>query len=60
MLDFDKMKMLERRAPNNDEDLFKLLLKYWIDMGPISTRKHERDVGNMGQISTRKHEMAFW
>ena len=46
-------KCWKRRVPKNDEDLFKQILEI-LDMGPISTRKHEWNFGNIVPISTRK------
>ena len=48
----------KRRAPRNDEDPSDQFLKI-SDMGPISTRKHEWNVGNILPISSRKHDMEF-
>ncbi len=51
--------MSEKTGAENDEDPFNEFLKI-LDMGSISTRKHEWDFGSMGLISTRKHETELW
>ena len=53
------LESLEKAGPKNDEDPSKHFLKI-LDMRPISTRKHEWNVGTMGPISTRKNEMECW
>ena len=52
-------KIWKRLVPKNDEDPSNTILNI-LDMGSISTRKHEWIFGSMVPISTRKHEMEFW
>ena len=49
----------KRRAPINDEDPSNKISKI-MDMGPISTRKHEWNFINMVPISITKHKMTFF
>ena len=51
-------KFRKRRAPENDEDPFKAFLEI-LDVGSISTRRHEWSFGNMLPISTRKMKLNF-
>ena len=54
-----KCQFWKRRAPKNDEDPSNKIFKI-LNMGPISTWKHEMILWESLRISTWKHEMMFW